>query len=202
MINHADKEAHMNDTFDLISLLDHHQELQHARERNNLLACNQMTARFGLTLTPANALELLARRNMALHETRRVEFGDEILPQLIAAFCDSAYMEQAYYAQTLSQLLEMFYSFKNDSMEQLTDGELIGFMRKQFDTVCFGDLCYLRETCLERFTRAVRAGYRCQEQHRPRNDYALQETENEYLQFDEETRWDPELYQLQLEDLI
>ena len=74
-------------------------------------------------------------------------------------------------------------------------------MRRQFDDICFGDLEYLRDTCLERFARAVRSGYQCNMQHRLRDEYALKDTENEYETFDEETRWEFEVYKIKLEDM-
>ena len=83
----------------------------------------------------------------------------------------------------------------------MTDDELLDFMRKQFDEICFGDMEYLRSTCLERFSRAVRAGYQSRMQSRLRDEYALKETENEYSGLSEETRWDYEVYKQRLEDM-
>ena len=175
---------------------------QQKKELQRVLSCNEKTEKYGLSLTAENARELMACRSDALKESRRIEFGEGILPDLIFAFCDSDFINQDNYMETLSQLQEIFYLYKNESMDGLTDAELLKFMRTQFDGACFGDLDYLRETCLERFARAVRAGHQNQMQRRPRDEYALRETEDEYRELDEETRWEREVYFQKLEDLF
>lgn len=56
-----------------------------------------------------------------------------ILKKLILAFCDSPYITQNSYAGILAQLQEIFYYFKNESLERLTDEELLGAMRRFFN---------------------------------------------------------------------
>ncbi|MEG7531663.1 MAG: hypothetical protein RSF83_09750, partial [Hungatella sp.] len=55
----------------------------------------------------------------------------------------------------------------------------------------YGSVKYLCETCLERFTRAVHAGYR---NHGKRQDEYGSLMEDEYSQFSEESHWDKKLY--------
>ena len=43
--------------------------------------------------------------------------------------------------------------------DEITDDELLHFMKEQFDGICYGDTDYLETTCLEIFASAVRAGY-------------------------------------------
>ena len=78
-------------------------------------------------------------------------------------------------------------------MDRLTDDELLEFMREQFETVCFGDLEYLKGTCLERFSRAVRGGY---------DGYRQSQGRGEYEQFSEEQRWDDTLYMRVLKEMF
>ncbi len=165
-----------------------------------VLECNEKTEQFGLVLSQEEATALMLSRKAALGESRRVEFGEGILPKIIYLFCDSQYINQDNYADTLSELQEIFYLYKNDTMDELTDDELLGFMRQQFDEVCFGDMEYLKNTCLERFSRAVRSGYKSQMQSRLRDEYSLRDTENEYSKLSEETRWEYEVYKMRLED--
>ena len=174
---------------------------QQKKEIKNIISCNDKTSKYGLALTEEEVDQLMIRKKNVLRESQRVEFGEGILPDIINAFCNSDYINQDNYMDTLSQLQEIFYLYKNESQDELTDSELIDFMRKQFDDICFGDLDYLKETCLERFTRAVRAGYQCQMQHRLRDEYTLRDVENEYGKWDEETRWQYEVYRQKLEDM-
>lgn len=55
-----------------------------------LLAANEYTQKYGLTLSQEDAQYLVQKRRQTLAETRRVEFGQGILPALIYEFCDSA----------------------------------------------------------------------------------------------------------------
>lgn len=182
---------------DLLKLM---MEQQQKQELTNVLNCNEKTKEFGLILTGEDAVKLLEHRKESLMESRRVEFGEGILTILIEAFCDSDYIQQDTYVETLSQLQEIFYLYKNESQDELTDIELISFMKEQYETICFGDLEYLSGTCLERFAKAIRAGYQSQMQYRLRDEYGTKKSENEYQKFSEETRWDYEVYKLKLED--
>ncbi|MFT3982713.1 MAG: DUF6323 family protein [Lachnospiraceae bacterium] len=190
------EESNIDGMFDLMLVEQQKKEVQ------RVISCNEKTEQYGLSLTVEDAQELMVYRSDALQEARRIEFGEGILPELIFAFCDSDFINQDNYTETLGQLQELFYMYKNESQDGLTDTELIKFMRIQFDEVCFGDIDYLRETCLERFARAVRAGHQNQMQSRLRDEYVLRETENEYEGLDEETRWEREVYFQKLEDLF
>lgn len=157
-----------------------------------LLKTNAYTQQYGLTLSEADTQMLVSERRNSLMKERRVEFGEGIVPKLIYAFCDSAYISQDTYADTLIRLQEIFYLYKNEMMDEITDDELIAFMEEQFESVCAGDLDYLEGTCLDIFAQAVRAGYR---------GYESSGGHGEYAQFDEVSRWDKELYLEALREL-
>ncbi len=175
---------------------------QQKQELTRVLECNKKTEQFGLVLSEEEAKSLIISRKTALADSQRVEFAEGILPKLIYCFCDSQYINQDNYGDTLDQLQDLFYQYKNETQDELSDDELLEFMRKQFDEVCYGDLDYLANTCLERFSRAVRSGYHSQLQKRLRDEYALRESEDSYGKLAEETRWDYELYKSKLEDLF
>lgn len=132
-------------------------------EKNQLqkvMETNKKTEQFGLELSQEDAKLLVEARGEELRTQKRVEFGEGILPKIIFAFCDSSYLSQDNYVETVVRLQEIFYLFKNESMDLLTDDELLEFMREQYEQTCFGDLDYLESTCLESFAREVRADYR------------------------------------------
>lgn len=118
--------------------------------------CNQYSEKFGVTLTEKDVLMLLEARKGSLKEQERVEFGEGILPKLIFAFCDSPYIYQDNYVETLEALQNIFYLYKNESLDELTDDELIQYMKEHFDSDCQGSLEFLEETCLESFARGIR----------------------------------------------
>lgn len=171
---------------DWINLLSSQNQIQ------KILEINQKTARYGLELTEADAKTLAENRNSELRKQQRIEFGEGILPKLIDAFFDSPYMDQGTYAETLIRLQEIFYLYKNEMLDEISDDELLQFMREQYDEICFGDLDYLEGTCLNHFAQAIRAGYR---------GFRTTQGRGEYSQFDEVKRWDHELYLEVLKDL-
>lgn len=174
----------------LFSLLP---EKQHRAESQRIISCNALTASYGLQLSQQDTELLLQSRSQILSEQQRVEFSGGILPRLIECFCDSDYLRQDTYLQTLLELQELFYIYKNESLDLLTDDELLAFMKEQFNGVCYGSVEYLGDTCLDRFSAAIRAGY---------EGYKQTGGKGVYAQFSQEERWDKELFLSVLKDLI
>lgn len=94
--------------------------------------------------------------------------------------------------ETIIRLQEIFFLYKNEMQDEISDDELLHFMKQQFEEVCFGDLDYLEGTCLNIFSQAVRAGYR---------GYQATQGYGEYAEFDEVQRWDYDLYLQTLQEL-
>lgn len=157
-----------------------------------VMESNQYTEQYGLTLSEQDAEILAQERKSTLIEQKRVEFGESILPRIIYEFCDSAFISQSNYVESLTRLQEIFFLYKNEMLDEISDEELLNFMKEQFETVCFGDFDYLEGTCLDIFAQAVRAGYRGYQQTGGRGEDA---------EFDEVLRWDRELYLEVLRDL-
>ncbi|MFA9379482.1 MAG: DUF6323 family protein [Acetanaerobacterium sp.] len=143
---------------------------------SEIVAQNDLTCRYGLTLTHAEATELVQTRNKALADNGRVEFGGGIVEKMIAAFCDSPYLSQRDYAPALHELVELFYYFKNETLDEVSDDELIDSMKDAFDHTCFGSLELLADRELEALARAIRFG-------------GTQEPEEPEETFEEEEDW-------------
>ncbi len=122
-------------------------------------ACNEYTNKFGLALSPAEINELVRFQHETLKEMGRMELGQSIIPKLIYEFCDSQYISQDNYLKTLEEFQEMFYFFKNESLEDLSDDELISGMKKYFDNECQGSIEKLRSTYLENMCKNSRYNY-------------------------------------------
>ncbi len=158
-----------------------------------LMETNQYTERFGLTLTQEDAALISAEQKQALQAQKRVEFSESILPEIIYEFCDSDYIFQDNYTESIVRLQEIFFQYKNEMLDEITDKELLHFMREQFEGICGGDFEYLEGTCLNIFAQAIRAGY-----------YGHQRTEglSVYQGLDEVKRWDRELFLEALSELL
>lgn len=133
-------------------------EAQRALQEQRLHDCNLLSMKYGLRLTERDIEALTNARFSSLKETGRVEFGEGVLEKLIYAFCDSPYLEQETYAQTLTELQDAFYYFKNETLDFMADDDLIAFMKQHFDGDCEGDVEYLTGSLLEDLGRHIREG--------------------------------------------
>jgi hypothetical protein len=138
--------------------LNKSQNLQKEVAFGQIEKCNSFTAKFGITLSPSDISVLIEERFESLKKYGRIELGSGIMHKIIFEFCDSPFIWQENYADTLSELQDIFYYFKNESLDEFTDDELIRYMRKSFDNECQGSLEYLRETSLEDVCRGIRYG--------------------------------------------
>jgi len=120
---------------------------------------NEYTAGFNLTLSESEIREIVVSRSEALKAAGRVELGGSILPKLIRAFCDSPFITQESYAQTLCELQEAFYYYKSESMDSFSDDELIEYMVKVYNGRAQGSAEYLESTSLETLARYARNGF-------------------------------------------
>ncbi len=158
-----------------------------------VLETNQYTQKYGLVLRKEDAALLAEARADVLRDQKRVEFGPGILPKIIYAFCDSSYIYQDNYCESMARLQEIFFQYKNEMLDEITDDELLEFMREQFENVCRGDFDYLEGTCLDLFAQAIRAGYA---------GYRETEGKGVFEEVDIVKRWDRELYLEALMDLF
>ncbi len=120
--------------------------------------CNDFTVNFNLLLSDTEIQELVEHRKEVLDKNGRIEFGGGVMQKIIMEFADSPYLYQDVYFSTLVELQECFYYFKNESLEEISDDELIKIMKYYFDDVCQGSIEYLQNTILENYCRDIRYG--------------------------------------------
>lgn len=166
--------------------------LQEQDQLAKVVKTNETTEQFGLSLTEQDAKLILEERKNSLMEQKRIEFGEGIAAKIIYEFYDSDHIHQGNYVDTIVRLQEIFYLYKNEMQDEITDDELLHLMKEQFENICFGDLDYLESTCLANFAKAIRAGY---------GGYKGSDGYGEYSKFDDVKRWDYELYLETLREL-
>ena len=132
------------------------EQISSQNQIQNVLKTNSFTAKYGLELSEEEAELVVRERWNSLKEQQRREFGEGILSKLIFEFCDSPYINRDNYAETLISLQEIFYLYKNESMDLFTDDELIEYMKNAFDNECQGSLEFLEDTVLEKLGRWAR----------------------------------------------
>lgn len=129
-------------------------------QEERLLALNDRLAEYGLVLSAEDVREILVERRVALREAERVELGESIAPRLVEAFYDSDYIDRQNFVATVIRLQEIFFLYKNEVIDTMSDEELLHVMRMLFDRCCYGDVEMFESTVLEAFARAIRAGHR------------------------------------------
>ncbi|HZW49936.1 MAG TPA: DUF6323 family protein [Bacillota bacterium] len=126
---------------------------------NEILKINEVTRQYGLTLTLKQAVDLVETRSFALQHTGRIEIGGGMIDKLITAFASSAFLTSYDYAETLNDLIELFYYYKNETLDQVSDDDLIRFMEKAFNGVCKGSFELLAGRELVRMAHNIRFGH-------------------------------------------
>ena len=123
---------------------------------NELLSLNDETVNYGLRLSQKEVKDLIEVRNEALKDSGRIEFGLGAVERIITYFCDSPYISQDSYALIIGELTEMFYNAKTETLDSVSDDELLRVMKEAFDGPCAGSTELLRSRELDAFIRACR----------------------------------------------
>lgn len=132
-------------------------QLQQKNQISKIMNTNGTIQKFGLSITESEAAMLTREKNETLKELQRVEFGECILEKIIVTFCDSAYIDQNNLTDTIRQLQQIFYMYKNEAMDEVSDDELLEYMKEKFEGQCQGSLEYLEGTVLDEFAREIRS---------------------------------------------
>mgnify|MGYP001232233858 CR=1 FL=1 len=133
------------------------QQGQLAARISQLRESNEVSKRYGLSLSAAQITSLIAAESETLSACGRLEFGEGILPRLICSFCDSPYINREDYAAVLETLQELFYTYKNELDDELSDDELLEAMYKLFHGEAQGSLEYLENIATETLLKALRS---------------------------------------------
>ena len=99
--------------------------LQETNQLSKVIETNKDTERYGLVLSEQDARAIVENRKKSLQEQKRVEFGEGITPKIIREFCDSEFVRQDNYADTIMRLQEIFFLYKNEMDDEITDDELL-----------------------------------------------------------------------------
>lgn len=96
----------------------------------NILRVNEYTEKFGLTLSMEDARVLAKSKNETLKEEQRVELGESILPKIILCFCDSNYIDQNNFVETIIRLHDIIIKKwdGNRKLEEYLKGDINDFV--------------------------------------------------------------------------
>ena len=125
---------------------------------SEIISCNTVTKEYGLILRDEDVKELLQTRTETLNKNGRIEFNGGIINKIILSFCDSPYISQYNYTSTINELVEIFYNYKNETLDSISDDELIEIMKNFFDNYCQGSLELLEGKVLYKIADNIRNG--------------------------------------------
>lgn len=108
-----------------------------------------------LPLTQTQRAMLAQREREALSRCGRIDFSGGILPRLSEAFAESPCIQSGELAETLAELTELFYAFRNLTHDALSDEELLGAMVRLFDGPAQGSLRALADASEQTLLRAA-----------------------------------------------
>lgn len=126
---------------------------------NEIIKYNQTTAQRGLLFTQEDAMEIVQKRGYELKSNGRIEFGKGSIGKIIEAFYKSPYISQANYKDTLCSLIEIFYYYKNETLDYLSDDDLIYHMQIYFNGTCHGSVDLLASREMDQLARDIRNRY-------------------------------------------
>lgn len=131
-------------------------DLTPERTVHQILRVNDEISQYSLRLSEAQARALAEEGAASLKNCGRVEFGGGVADKLLLAFCNSPYLLQENLEETMGQLIEVFYYFKNETGDLLSDEVLIRFMKKSFDGPCGGSIELLAEEQLPKLVKGLK----------------------------------------------
>lgn len=131
-------------------------EIVNKMELRDIINCNKISWAHGLSLTAQEARELVKTHQQALKNNGRIEFTSGTIQKIIRCFCSSPFISKYNYAETLNDLLEIFYYFKNETGDEIPDDDLIILMRKYFNENCKGSIELLQGRELETLAHNIR----------------------------------------------
>jgi hypothetical protein len=126
--------------------------------------CNKAAARFGVTVSENDARQLAEARNKTVKRLGRVEFAGGVIEKLIIVFCDSPYLDRDNFIEAVEEFIDIFYEFKNDSLDGEDDDEVIVLMKNCYENECAGSIDALRDD-MGRMARRMRFGLKENEDH-------------------------------------
>jgi len=131
-------------------------QLSKKEQVNKVLECNNRTLNFGLALTQKQVEQILETRDQALQTNQRIEFQSTIIEDIIEEFMDSQFITKYNYAEIIEGLIEIFYYYKDATEEyNLSDEEIIHYLKVAYDGVCQGSLDSLYEEQLSKLIDSI-----------------------------------------------
>jgi hypothetical protein len=134
-----------------------------------LMQLNDETILKGLILSEADVRDLVDTRNKSLADNGRFEIGVETVTKIIDRFSESSFIYQSNYAETINELVEIFYYIKTEAADKISDNALLDMMWDFYENKCAGSIELMTGRELEILLRYI---------HGDRKIYTLDEEDD------------------------
>lgn len=115
-------------------------ELEKRYVAKELMLLGEKTSEYGITLSEKDCTDIAECRYESLKENERIEVGIGAVREIIEAFCDSGYVNQLNFRETVEGLLECFYMIKTETEDRVSDEEVLDFLKYLFEYEAGGDV--------------------------------------------------------------
>ncbi len=127
-----------------LPILGSQNQLMKETYSNKLLELNEKTKAYGLILTKEDAKHVIEARTQTLNSYERIELGLNATQKIVELFSASPYVNSKNYVSIITEIQEIFYYFKNETNEKVSDDDLINIIHKYFDMECAGSIQLLK----------------------------------------------------------
>ena len=126
---------------DYLSIFEDKQliSVQNKMVANQLMQLNDSISENGVVLSQADCTDIAEFRRDALIESERLEIGLGIVGRIVTEFSDSGFVDQNNFRQVVEDLLECFYTLKNETEDKATDDQVMEFLHYLFEQEVGGD---------------------------------------------------------------
>lgn len=112
-----------------------------------LLNTNTKSEKYGLKLSNQDVQDLLESRERVLKDYERTETSADALKNIIEYFCESSYLQQDEYTETIADIQTLYYHLLNDQ-EGVPDAAIIEVLKRLYDNECKGSIILLKDALL------------------------------------------------------
>lgn len=129
-------------------------EIEKRYVARELMLLGDKTAEYGITLSEQDCVDIAECRFESLKENERIEVGLGAVEKIIEGFCDSGYVSQHNFRETVEGLLECFYMIKTETEDRVSDDDVLSFLKYLFEDECGGDISKIYDSvALDSFIR-------------------------------------------------
>ena len=123
---------------------------------SEIMKTNDVSVNYGLMLLESDVAMLVQSSKDSIKDNDRIEFGESATLKILSKFMQSSYISQSCYAETIASLIDIFYEVKEESLDILTDYEVIDIMFNFFENESGGSIEVLQNRDLDTLCRKIR----------------------------------------------